>query len=140
MRSDATAYDLIAPRTLHAVLAAMRDEERTPIAGGTEVMVALCAGRLQAKRLVSLQHLRELRGIDSNDAATLCHRRCDHLYRSAALQRHCNRVSASGADGELDGKRCEPEPGERWAATSRMHRPRRTTHRRCWPTTRSWSW
>ncbi len=71
MRSDASAYDLIAPPTLHAVLALMREEQRTPIAGGTELMVALCAGRLQAKRFVSLQQLPELRFIDSSDSATL---------------------------------------------------------------------
>ncbi len=71
MRSDASAYDLIAPPTLDGVLATMHKEERTPIAGGTELMVALCAGRLQAKRFVSLQQLSELRFIDSLDPTTL---------------------------------------------------------------------
>ena len=68
MRADATAYDLIAPATLAEVLAAMADGTRVPLAGGTEVMVALCAGRLQPQQFVSLQHLRELRFIDSSDA------------------------------------------------------------------------
>ena len=72
MRSDAAAYDLIAPGTLDAVLAAMRDEGRLPFAGGTELMVALCAGRLETKRFVSVCGLSELRFIDdASDAATL---------------------------------------------------------------------
>lgn len=71
MRSNATDYDLIAPATLDAVLQAMADRACSPIAGGTEVMVALCAGRLQPKRFISLQQLTELRFIDQADAGTL---------------------------------------------------------------------
>lgn len=66
MRSDAAAYDLIAPGTLAGVLAALRDEERLPFAGGTELMVALCAGRLQPNRYVSVSGLRELRFLDGS--------------------------------------------------------------------------
>lgn len=71
MRSDAANYDLIAPGTLDAVLAALADGACSPIAGGTEVMVALCAGRLQPKRFISLQQLPELRFIDQADPTTL---------------------------------------------------------------------
>ena len=71
MRSDAAAYDLIAPATLDGVLAAMTDGSYAPLAGGTEVMVALCAGRLQPKRFVSLQGLTELRFLDDTDPAVL---------------------------------------------------------------------
>ncbi len=71
MRSNAAEYDLIAPATLRDVLQAMSDEQRTPLAGGTELMVALCAGRLPQRKLLSLQHLRELRFIGSGDAHTL---------------------------------------------------------------------
>jgi len=66
MRSNVTQYDLIAPATLPAALAALADNpgRYTPIAGGTELMVALSAGRLPQKNLLSLHHLRELRFID----------------------------------------------------------------------------
>jgi CO/xanthine dehydrogenase FAD-binding subunit len=65
MRSDATQYDLIAPASLDAVLQILSEspDKYTPIAGGTELMVALGAGRLQSKKLVSLSNLEELRFI-----------------------------------------------------------------------------
>ena len=71
MRSNAAEYDLIAPGTLDGVLSAMSCETLMPLAGGTEVMVALGAGRLQPRRFVSLQDIPDLRFIDSSDAATL---------------------------------------------------------------------
>ena len=66
MRSDVAQYDLIAPNSLDAVLQILADspDHYTPIAGGTELMVALGAGRLQAKKLVSLWNLEELRFIE----------------------------------------------------------------------------
>jgi CO/xanthine dehydrogenase FAD-binding subunit len=66
MRSNVTQYDLIAPNSLDAVLQILADspDHYTPIAGGTELMVALGAGRLQAKKLVSLWNLEELRFIE----------------------------------------------------------------------------
>jgi CO/xanthine dehydrogenase FAD-binding subunit len=65
MRSNAAEYDLIAPPTLTAALQALiSDPSLTPIAGGTELMVALSAGRLPQKHLLSINHLRELRFID----------------------------------------------------------------------------
>ena len=65
MRSNVLEYALIAPRTLPAALQALADEpgRYTPIAGGTELMVALSAGRLAQKNLLSINHLRELRFI-----------------------------------------------------------------------------
>jgi CO/xanthine dehydrogenase FAD-binding subunit len=64
MRSNVTEYDLIAPPTLTAVLESLAsDPTLTPIAGGTELMVALSAGRLTQKNLLSINHLRELRFI-----------------------------------------------------------------------------
>ncbi len=71
MRSNAADFDLIAPATLDAVLQSMADEQRLPFAGGTELMVALCAGRLAQRKFVSLQNLRELRFVDASDADTL---------------------------------------------------------------------
>jgi CO/xanthine dehydrogenase FAD-binding subunit len=66
MRSNITQYDLIAPSSLDAVLQVLADspDRYTPIAGGTELMVALGAGRLQPKKLVSLWDLEELRFIE----------------------------------------------------------------------------
>jgi CO/xanthine dehydrogenase FAD-binding subunit len=66
MRSNVANYELIAPTSLDAVLQILADspDHYTPIAGGTELMVALGAGRLQSKKLVSLWNLEELRFIE----------------------------------------------------------------------------
>src|SRR5580704_12269369 len=66
MRSNVSQYELIAPNSLDAVLQILADspDHYTPIAGGTELMVALGAGRLQPKKFVSLWNLEELRFIE----------------------------------------------------------------------------
>jgi CO/xanthine dehydrogenase FAD-binding subunit len=66
MRSNITQYDLIAPKSLDAVLQILADspDRYIPMAGGTELMVALGAGRLQPKKLVSLWNLEELRFVE----------------------------------------------------------------------------
>jgi len=71
MRSDVTQYELVAPKSLEAVLQILADSPNryTPIAGGTELMVAFGAGRLQPKRLVSLWNLDELRFIEETPDA-----------------------------------------------------------------------
>jgi CO/xanthine dehydrogenase FAD-binding subunit len=71
MRSDAALFNLIAPATLDAVLAqlAAAPGQHTPIAGGTELMVALGVGRLAQRSLLSIQHLKELRFIRVEDDA-----------------------------------------------------------------------
>jgi CO/xanthine dehydrogenase FAD-binding subunit len=74
MRSNVLEYELIAPPTLPAVLAVLAADpgRYAPIAGGTELMVALSAGRLAQKSLLSINHLKELRFIDvTADAITL---------------------------------------------------------------------
>lgn len=65
MRADVSVFDLIAPDSLSAALALLQEatDPLTPIAGGTEIMVALNTGRLEAKRLMSLHRLSELRFI-----------------------------------------------------------------------------
>ena len=67
MRSNVQEYDLVAAPSLQAVLRMLSEEQGalTPIAGGTELMVALAAGRLTAHRLVSIAGLRELRFIEA---------------------------------------------------------------------------
>jgi CO/xanthine dehydrogenase FAD-binding subunit len=71
MRSDAALFHLEAPATLDAVLAQLAAEpgKHTPIAGGTELMVALGTGRLAQRSLLSIQHLDELRFIRVDDEA-----------------------------------------------------------------------
>jgi CO/xanthine dehydrogenase FAD-binding subunit len=66
MRSNPAEYALIAPPTLTAALFALASDPGfyTPIAGGTELMVALAAGRLAQKNLLSINHLKELRFIE----------------------------------------------------------------------------
>jgi CO/xanthine dehydrogenase FAD-binding subunit len=68
MRGNPGAHAMVAPGTLRAVLELLADEpgEWTPIAGGTELMVAHAAGRLAAAKLVSLWGIPELRFIHSN--------------------------------------------------------------------------
>jgi CO/xanthine dehydrogenase FAD-binding subunit len=66
MRSNVTEYELIQPATLPAALETLAADpgRYTPISGGTELMVALSAGRLPQKHLLSINHLKELRFID----------------------------------------------------------------------------
>lgn len=65
VRGDANAHELIAPGTLADVLhvLASAPETWTPIAGGTEIMVAHAAGRLAPGKLISLWGVPELRFI-----------------------------------------------------------------------------
>ena len=65
MRSDPADYELIAPGSLQAVVSLLADEpgKWLPIAGGTDVMVLYAAGKLPARKLVSIWNLPELRGI-----------------------------------------------------------------------------
>jgi CO/xanthine dehydrogenase FAD-binding subunit len=67
MHSDPTQFALTAPPTLDAVLHQLAQGHHTPIAGGTELMVALAAGRLTQTSLLSINHLPELRFIHIED-------------------------------------------------------------------------
>lgn len=66
MRSDPAEYELIAPGRLPPILSLLAQEpgQWLPIAGGTDVMVQFAAGKLAARRLVSIWNLPELRGIE----------------------------------------------------------------------------
>jgi CO/xanthine dehydrogenase FAD-binding subunit len=66
MRGNAATHDFVAPGNLGAVLDLLAAEPGawTPIAGGTEVMVAFAAGRLNAPKLVSLWGIPDLRAIE----------------------------------------------------------------------------
>ena len=71
MHSDVTEFALSDATSLEALLQQMAAEPglHVPMAGGTELMVALNAGRLSARSFLSLQHLRELRFIRADDAS-----------------------------------------------------------------------
>jgi len=67
MRSDPSDFELIAPGTLRAVVSHLADEpgQWLPIAGGTDVMVQYAAGKLPARKLISIWNLTELQGIET---------------------------------------------------------------------------
>lgn len=67
MRADPSNYELISPGALSQVLLILAKEpgEWLPIAGGTDVMVQYAAGRLPARKLISIWNLPELRRIET---------------------------------------------------------------------------
>jgi CO/xanthine dehydrogenase FAD-binding subunit len=71
LRANPADYELVAPGTLPEVLGLRGSEPGAwlPVAGGTDVMVLYAAGKLQARKLVSIGHLRELRyiGVTSSE-------------------------------------------------------------------------
>ena len=66
MRAHPADYELVAPGNLPAVLTLLASEPGAwlPIAGGTDVMVQFSAGKLPARKLVSVWNLPELRRIE----------------------------------------------------------------------------
>jgi len=66
MRSDPSEYELVAPGSLRAVVSLLASEPGAwlPIAGGTDLMVLYAAGKLSARKLVSIWNLPELRAIE----------------------------------------------------------------------------
>ena len=70
MRSDPNDYELVAPGNLSAVVSLLADQPGSwlPIAGGTDVMVQYAAGKLTARKMVSLWNLPELRQIEVSDS------------------------------------------------------------------------
>jgi CO/xanthine dehydrogenase FAD-binding subunit len=66
MRSDPRDYQLVAPGSLPAVVSLLAKEPGrwVPIAGGTDLMVLYAAGKLTARKLVSIWNLPELCSVD----------------------------------------------------------------------------
>lgn len=66
MRAHPAEYELVAPRTLPAVLSLLARQPGLwlPIAGGTDVMVQYSADKLPTRKLVSIWNLPELRQIE----------------------------------------------------------------------------
>lgn len=69
MRTPISSLSLLRPGTLRDALAMLRDEgPLTPMAGCTDVYVALQFGTLQERRFIDLWPIAELRGIHTIDA------------------------------------------------------------------------
>jgi len=66
MRSNPSDYEMLAPASLHATVSLLANELGAwlPIAGGTDIMVQFAAGKLLARKLVSIWNLSELRRIE----------------------------------------------------------------------------
>lgn len=73
MRANPADYELVAPANLTAALEmlAAAPGEWMPIAGGTELMVQLAAGRLQNRKLMSIWNLDGLRQIEVTQEAVI---------------------------------------------------------------------
>lgn len=67
MRIAISELDLQRPTSVDAALRLLRDEQRTPIAGATDVYVAINFGTLIPKQFVDIWSLNELRGISVRD-------------------------------------------------------------------------
>jgi CO/xanthine dehydrogenase FAD-binding subunit len=80
MRARPSEYELVAPGSLPAVLELLAGEPGLwmPIAGGTELMVQYGAGKLGARKLVSLWGLPELRSIESTGEEVLIGAGCTY--------------------------------------------------------------
>src|SRR5262245_15907545 len=63
MRTAISELDLRRARTLADALGMVRDEQRTPIAGATDLYVALNFGTLKPRKLVDIWGIDDLRGI-----------------------------------------------------------------------------
>lgn len=70
MRSNARDYEMTAPGSLQMIVSLLAREPGRwlPIAGGTDVMVQYAAGKLPARKLVSIWNLPELRQIEVMDS------------------------------------------------------------------------
>lgn len=68
MRSDPRDFELATPGSLHGVLSLIATEPGawTPIAGGTDLMVLFSAGKLNARKLVSIWNLPDLKRIEAS--------------------------------------------------------------------------
>jgi OHCU decarboxylase len=86
MRSNPSDYEMVAPGSLHAIIALLADEpgQWLPIAGGTDVMVQYAAGKLTARKLVSIWNLPELRRIEVKE----CEIRIGAGFTYADLRKH----------------------------------------------------
>jgi len=66
MRTPVSEIDLRRAKTEAEALEIMREEQRTPIAGATDLYVALNFGTLEPRRFVDIWGVKELRGISTS--------------------------------------------------------------------------
>jgi OHCU decarboxylase len=66
MRANPSDYEMVAPSSLNSIVSLLAKEPGVwlPIAGGTDVMVQYAAGKLPARKLVSIWNLPQLRCIE----------------------------------------------------------------------------
>ena len=71
MRSDIREFELVTPRNLDEALATMAKagSPGAPLAGGTDVMVLLSAGKLAPRRFLDIGGMSDLRGIEVEGSA-----------------------------------------------------------------------
>ena len=123
MRSDPAQFEFTAAASLRAVLEQLATEpgRYTPMAGGTELMVAFNTGRLAARSLVSIQHLTELRFIRQDEEAVHigAGSTFSDIRRSATLQRDFPLLTKAASwtgsvanqnRGTLGGNLCNASP------------------------------
>ncbi|HJU89517.1 MAG TPA: xanthine dehydrogenase family protein subunit M [Gemmatimonadaceae bacterium] len=67
MKTAISQLEMRSPSSLDEALSILRDEERMPIAGATDVYVSLNFGTLSARRFLDIWKLDELRGISVRD-------------------------------------------------------------------------
>ena len=122
MRSYVTDYELVAPDALESALKLLASGEGwRPIAGGTDLMVLLNAGRLLSRRFVSLRKLDQLKQITVNPngvaigaAVTYSQIRC-HPVLQAEFPLLCQAAGWSGGianqnQGTLGGNIANASP------------------------------
>jgi len=92
MRSYPAEYELVSPGDLAGALELLHREPDTwlPVAGGTEVMVQYSAGKLEARHLINLWNIAELRQITETDTSLAIGGGCTftQLRESPAVQHH----------------------------------------------------
>jgi len=66
MSTPVSEIDLRRAKTEAEALEIMREEQRTPIAGATDLYVALNFGTLEPRRFVDIWGVKELRGISTS--------------------------------------------------------------------------
>jgi len=106
-------------------------------AGATEVMVLFSAGKLNARRLVNLWNLPELREIREN-AGSLTLGAVPRLAQFADAQR-CNGTFPCWRRRLLGRQHCESESAT-LAGNLANASPPRIRLPRCWRMTQSWNW
>jgi CO/xanthine dehydrogenase FAD-binding subunit len=101
VRAFIPGYELYAPKTLAEALERMASEPGRwrPLAGGTDLMVLLEAGKLTHRRFLSIWHLTELRGIAvAPDSVTLgCLTTYTDVLRQQTLRREFPLLASAAA-------------------------------------------